>query len=312
MIPLDTYSYRNLLDNLYEAVYCVGPDRRIIFWNKAAENLIGYSESEALGKVACVQVEMRDKSDGDSSRLSACLVEQTLLDGKPREFDCYITRRDSRKIPVAARVNPIADGGGRVIGAVQILQDKSARVASRKVIEKLQIYALLDPLTGLANRRYIEKALDSRTDELRRYGLRFGLLFIDIDNFKHINDNHGHEFGDRVLCHVARGMSSIIRTSDILGRWGGEEFIAVILNVSRERLEQVAEKMRRHIELESARNERIGMPVTISIGGVLAAEAPTGGIDREAIIRRADELMYMSKKGGRNRVTIAGFGENAG
>ncbi len=308
---MDALYYKNLLDNLYDAIYCVDLNRKIIFWNKAAEAMTGYSEEEALGKVSTIQVRMHDNAEGSESEgqcLSACLVEQTLVDGKPREFDCFITNRNGRRIPVAARVSPILGPEARVIGAVQIFRDNSARIATQQVIEKLKTLAMLDPLTGLANRRYIEKIIDAKTDELRRYGLRFGLLFIDIDHFKNINDRFGHDAGDKVLWSVSRNMSSIIRASDILGRWGGEEFIALILNVSQEKLSQVAEKMRQHVEDDVVTSNGESLRVTISIGGVLAEPADKPEVDRDSLMRRADELMYECKKGGRNRVAIKRFG----
>jgi diguanylate cyclase (GGDEF)-like protein/PAS domain S-box-containing protein len=305
---MDAFYYKNLLDNLYDAIYCVDLDRKIIFWNKAAEAMTGYTEEEAMGKVSCIQVRMHDKAEGEGECLSACLVEQTLVDGKPREFDCFITNRNGRRIPVSARVSPIQGPDSKVIGAVQIFRDNSARIATQQVIEKLKTLAMLDPLTGLANRRYIEKLVESKADELRRYGLRFGLLFIDIDHFKSINDRYGHDAGDKVLWSVSRCMSSIIRASDILGRWGGEEFIALILNVSHEKLAQVAEKMRQRVADDIVTSNGDSLRVTVSIGGVLAEPSPGVDIDRDKLMRRADELMYESKKTGRNKVIIERLG----
>ncbi len=294
--------YKNLLDKLYDGICCIGPDRRINYWNRAAERITGWSGPEVVDGGLCFEVLAHTDGRGEPHCRVDCLAEQTLVDGQPREGDYFIRHRDGHRVPVSTRIEALRDLGGATTGAVLIFHDNSSRIAARSVIESLRKLAMIDPLTGLANRRYLERAITGKVDEYRRYGLSFGLLFIDIDHFKQVNDCYGHEVGDRVLWTTAQVMSTAIRCSDILGRWGGEEFLALILNVHREELLLVAEKLRAGVERTLIECEGGPLQVTVSIGGVQAdAERE---LDREALVRRADELMYRSKHTGRNRVSL--------
>ncbi len=160
---------------------------------------------------------------------------------------------------------------------------------------------MLDPLTGIGNRRFIEMRLASCLLESRQYKVPYGVLYVDIDHFKTVNDTHGHDAGDLVLKMVAATMSHSIRSSDHLGRWGGEEFIAIILNISRMKLAKVANKLRMLVSRSQHFTPGRTINVTISIGATLARRDDTV----ETIVKRADQLLYQSKQGGRNRVSLS-------
>ncbi|MFC1544558.1 diguanylate cyclase [Gemmatimonadota bacterium] len=302
MSPTEDY-YKNLLDKLFDGIVCVDRKKRITFWNKSAEKISGYSFHEATGLSICTEIFTHCPENTDNCAGASCPVEQTLNDGNMRESELYLIHHEGHRVPINCRIEPIHDSRGEISGAVQIFHDNSSRIAARTVIEKLRKLAMIDPLTGLANRRFLDRVLDSKTDEMKRYDLNFGLVFIDIDHFKRVNDHHGHDVGDKVLCSVAQSLSTVIRSSDIVGRWGGEEFLAVVLNLDRCELEVVAEKMRQSIEaLEVSSGNAAQLQVTISLGATLASAAD--GLDKTEILKKADELMYASKSKGRNRVTL--------
>jgi len=160
--------------------------------------------------------------------------------------------------------------------------------------------ALLDPLTELANRRYIELNIQTKLDEMRRYGRPFGILFMDIDHFKKVNDLHGHDIGDKVLIMVSNTFIKNVRASDIVGRWGGEEFLAIIPNINEEQLLFTANKLRVLVEQSGFSLDSGIVQVTVSIGATLAQPKDT----TETLLERADKLLYYSKATGRNRVSI--------
>jgi diguanylate cyclase (GGDEF)-like protein len=164
-------------------------------------------------------------------------------------------------------------------------------------LEKL---SFLDCLTQLANRRYLEMELDSRISEKKRYDTDFGIVFMDIDFFKRVNDTYGHGVGDRVLKTVARTFLNTARPSDLMGRWGGEEFIGIIKRVDEEGLRSAAERVRALVEKSHLRENGLTLKVTVSIGGTLAGKTDTA----DSIVKRADALLYQSKQNGRNRCTI--------
>jgi diguanylate cyclase (GGDEF)-like protein/PAS domain S-box-containing protein len=285
--------YKNLLDKLFDGIVCIDRSKAITYWNKAAEKIAGHSAGEVIGRAACSEILSHSDRDGVNLCKGSCIIEKTLSDGVTREGEYYIKHKEGHRIPIALRLEPVYNLEGQISGVVQIFHDNSSRIAALNVIEKLK---------KLANRRYVNKLLDSKTDEMKRYGLRFGVLYIDIDHFKSVNDNYGHDIGDKVLWNVSRNMSTIIRSSDILGRWGGEEFIAIILNVDRDELYLVAEKLRSSIEKAKIRENGHALNVTISIGASLVD--PQNGADKESIIKKADKLLYESKTRGRNRVSI--------
>jgi diguanylate cyclase (GGDEF)-like protein len=163
--------------------------------------------------------------------------------------------------------------------------------------------ALLCPLTNLGNRRWAELSLRARLDEMDRYGWPFGLLFVDVDQFKRINDEHGHLTGDEVLRMVAQTLSRSVRSFDFVGRWGGEEFIAIIRNATEKTLRSVANRCRTLIENSSLIDHEREIRVTISIGATLARHEDS----METLFQRADQLMYQSKAAGRNRISCDRF-----
>ena len=161
--------------------------------------------------------------------------------------------------------------------------------------------ALLDELTGLPNRRFLEGTLHANLEELRRYGRGFGLLFVDVDNMNDVNNLLGRRLGDKVLRSIATSLNKSTRPFDIVGRAGGEEFLAIIANVDQGTLKTVGDKLCKGVEELSITLPSDTISVTVSIGGVLAKPDDT----KEALIKRAYKQMRQSKESGRNCVTIA-------
>jgi diguanylate cyclase (GGDEF)-like protein len=221
------------------------------------------------------------------------------MDGRERETEAYLQHKDGHRLPVFIRVSPLRDSGGRIVGAVESFSDNSSKAALLQRIDQLQKESLVDPLTGLANRRCIDMKLHSRIDEMRRYGWPCGVLFLDIDNFKIVNDTYGHNVGDGVLMLVARTLSSNLRAHDLLGRYGGEEFVAIITQVDMAQLHSFADRLRVLVENSHHDTEYGTIRVTVSIGATGVRPDDTV----EAAIKRADLFMYNSKIGGRNRVS---------
>ena len=292
--------FRGILDSLHDGVYFVDVNKRITYWNKGAERITGYEGSEAVG-ISCsdnLLVHIDDK--GMNLCKTGCPLAQTLMDGRVRETEAYLQHKDGHRLPVLIRVSPLRDVRGNIVGAVETFSDNSSKAALLNRIDELQKESLVDPLTGLANRRCIDMKLHSRIDEMQRYGWPCGVLFLDIDNFKIVNDTYGHNVGDRVLMMVARTLSSNLRSHDLLGRYGGEEFVAIITNVNMAKLHSFANRLRLLVEKSSLDTEYSTLRVTVSIGATLVRPEDTV----EAAITRADLFMYNSKIGGRNRVSI--------
>ncbi|HET9718856.1 MAG TPA: diguanylate cyclase [Solirubrobacteraceae bacterium] len=294
-------AFRGVLDALTEGVYLVDRSRKIRFWNRACEEISGYSAAEVVGH-HCFENILRHVDDtGTQLCRIRCPLASTMHDGQNRHCGLWLHHKDGRRLPVQVHTTPIRNSESRIIGAFEIFTDQSALTSAQERAALLERQALTDPLTGLPNRRYLDLALPAAIADARRHGDRLAVAFIDIDNFKAVNDAHGHEIGDRLLQMVAGTLAANLRTSDIICRYGGEEFVTILPHMDPGQLSKTCERLLALVRTSSL--DRAGGPplsVTISLGAVIASLADTF----ETVLTRADDNLYTSKRLGRNRVTI--------
>jgi diguanylate cyclase (GGDEF)-like protein len=206
-------------------------------------------------------------------------------------------------LPALVKVSAIRNSKGAIIGGIQSFADNSAIIAIRERAADLEKMTLIDPLTGVGNRRYADMSLQNKLSELKRYGWPFGVLFADLDDFKRVNDTFSHEVGDEVLKIVARTMLNNLRSFDFIFRWGGEEFLIIIANVDELQLRTSAERLRIMVQNAGFRLGSKTIRVTVSIGGTLVKTDDS----EKSILNRIDDYMYQCKKAGRNRCLIDNF-----
>jgi diguanylate cyclase (GGDEF)-like protein len=224
---------------------------------------------------------------------------------------------DKRQLVLNAA--PIADAGGAVRGCMVTVSDMtalhranealreamSALATSKQEVEEknleLERLATRDPLTGALNRRAFQAAFDAALRDARLGGRELACMMVDIDHFKTINDTHGHGIGDRVIQEVARKLQDSVRGTDLLCRWGGEEFCVVVGGLGSGESADFAERVRMRIEREcgAAVREVSGLRVTVSVGlDMLSPAAEVASI----LIEHADQALYRAKRAGRNRI----------
>ena len=293
--------YRSVLDSLHDGVYFVDRDRRITYWNRGAASLTGYSAEEAVGRRCADALLMHVDALGTCLCTAGCPLAATIQDGQPRTADVYLHHKEGHRVPVNVRAAPLRDATGAIVGAVETFSDNSAKVSALERVLALEREAHVDHLTGLMTRRYLEQELRSRLHELSRYKWPCGVVFLDIDHFKTINDVYGHDIGDRLLRSTGLTLLNNLRSFDAAGRWGGDEFVVVLANVTADEVLRVGNRMRRLVEQSSVKVGGESLNVTVSAGGTVAHPDDTP----EAVVRRADALMYRSKESGRNQVTVA-------
>jgi diguanylate cyclase len=170
---------------------------------------------------------------------------------------------------------------------------------SYKLNQKLESFATIDGLTGVLNRRGLEDAAIKMQDICKRINLSMSILLIDIDHFKKVNDKYGHLTGDDVLRHLSKQIASILRSSDVLGRYGGEEFCVFLPNTNEGDAVGLAERIRAGVEANPFIDDQETIKTTVSIG---VADSVRAGYDFKGLVATADSAMYGAKKGGRNRV----------
>lgn len=187
--------------------------------------------------------------------------------------------------------------------AMTVAEQIALALANLKLRDKLQNQSIRDPLTGLFNRRYMEETLERELDRAKRSQQSLGIIMLDVDRFKRFNDTYGHEAGDIVLRELGKFISSSIRKADIACRYGGEEFILLMPEVSLEAVQQRAEQLRSGIKRLNFRYRGQALEeVTLSLG---IAMFPEHGITGEATIAVADRALYRAKKEGRDRIVTA-------
>ena len=194
---------------------------------------------------------------------------------------------------------------GVVLGAkvVAALERKALRKKSNELMDQLTVQATTDQLTGIRNRRSIYEKLDSLIQSCKDNSSNFGIILLDIDFFKSVNDAFGHHAGDMVLIEAAERFSQNIRSNDFIGRQGGEEFLALIDDIEIDEITQIAERVRQSIESNVINLEGTEIKITVSGGIAHSSEK----IERDDLINLADERLYLAKENGRNRIINQGF-----
>lgn len=230
-------------------------------------------------------------------------IEGVLADFRPREV--LIDPVFYKQVPLGAIVLASATGFPAEVKTRLDLfrQGLSLALNNALVHDRLQRLAALDPLTGIYNRRFGMARLHEEFGRAVRASLPLGVLMFDLDHFKRVNDTYGHLVGDRLLVQIVRIVRAVLREGDVLVRYGGEEFLAILPAASGEDLRKVAERLRRMVEESTMTDGDQTIRITVSIGGAAYPQLDVAG-DQD-LVKHADEALYSAKQSGRNRAIIA-------
>ena len=297
--------YESIIESTNDAIIGKNLDGIIQSWNHGAEVLFGYAAAEVIGK-PMTMLFPADRMDEEPEILSRISQGE-----KVDHFETVRQCKNGSLIHISATISPIFDLQGRVVGVSKIARN----ITERKQLEdKIRQLAFYDPLTSLPNRRLLYDRLNQVLAASKRSGRYGALLFLDLDNFKSINDSQGHDAGDLLLIEVAERLKSSVRETDTVARLGGDEFVVLLHELDTDQTEATAEmhvveeKVRislskpyllRITKEESGEYRTVEHNCTVSIGAVLflSHEEST-----EEILKRADTAMYKAKQGGRNSV----------
>lgn len=292
--------YKTVLDNLSDGVYFVDTQRVITYWNQASERITGFTREQVVGKSCQDNVLNHCTERGMELCKGGCPLTATLKNGQLQTAEVYLHHADGHRVPVRVRVAPIRDENGEIVGAVETFSSNLDLFKARNKIRNLEQTITIDALTKVGNRRYGEIRLKTALIEYQETLQPFGLLFVDLDHFKQVNDTFGHEIGDRVLQMVAATLRQNLRQTDTVIRWGGEEFLVLVEASHLIGLKEVSEKLRNLIEHSHLSHAGTEIGVTASVGATLVRAED----NLESLVARADQFMYQSKIAGRNRVTM--------
>jgi len=294
------YDSDEFMTLLYEGVYIVDKSRKIVFWNKGSEMITSYKSSQVQNSYCYQNILNHVDNAGKKLCLEGCPLQNTLDTGKINENDVFLEHKKGYRVPVSVKTFPLYDDLGNITAAVEVFTD--SRFKENQYKENLELKKLVqtDDLTQLNNRKYLNFKLRQSILESNEFNRGFGLLFLDIDHFKNVNDTYGHNIGDEILKIIANTIKVNVGTNDIVGRWGGEEFVAITKTENLSELKKLAEKLRQLCENSSYRYQDKSIKVTISIGGTLYKQNE----HVDDFIHRADQLMYKAKHTGRNKSVI--------
>jgi len=289
-----------ILSSAGEGICGIDVDGRIVFVNPAARRMFGWADDEGIGvdfHADCHQ----GHGDGTPCPADDCPVLNTARDGKSRQVkDELYRRRDGSVFPVEFTVTAMRRDG-QVAGAVTIFRDVTER---KQLEERITRMALFDELTGLPNRAFLADALPRMAAAAQRRHEIVGLLYLDLDGFKAVNDALGHAAGDAVLSEVAARMKACLRAEDIVSRLGGDEFLVATLTAADTAKADCAALAERLIR---ALHEPVLLPQGVAQTGASIGIAllPESNYAIERCLQQADDAMYRAKKAGKGAYAVA-------
>lgn len=277
-----------VVETLHDGVIVLDIQGRIVDINPAARKILKSSDQQLVGSA------VQNSQDQIFRKISA------LLKTAPSQVDIEI--QDGSKLYYEVSISDVKDKQNELLGKVITLHDITERTLLFKKVETL---AFQDSLTGIDNRRHFISLCKREIYRMRRSGGRpAAVVMIDLDNFKSINDTYGHACGDQVLIDFTQAIQSHLRTLDIFGRVGGEEFALFLVDVNREEALEILERLRVSVEAVQIQVNGNDLRITASFGMVNSDQLRLDELEIEKLLTLADQALYRAKDSGRNRVEV--------
>ena len=282
LLDIVPVAFDNAVEIMDDAIIVLDNEWGFIYCNRAAKKLFPilatYSGTENILRMEGWPSELNQDAEA------------------PITFDMIHPETDER-VYQTTNIDYIKDMRKEKIGISIVIKDITNIT---HMIGQLEELATTDPLTGIHNRRHFMTLINNQLSLAKRYNLSFGLLMLDIDFFKKINDTYGHVAGDHVLCEVVNIVSEQLRSQDVFARYGGEEFVIFTIENDEKGLATFAERIRETIENATIHYEDTEIKITTSIGAILLS--PNQSFDKAVV--NVDKALYKAKESGRNRVVL--------
>lgn len=276
-----------VINSVRDAIIMIDNTGNVTLWNPAANQIFGYSKEEMLGKnfhKIIISDDLHYQANGSK------FIKHTLDWNEKNNVETKARHKDGHELDVEISTSTLKIKEEDYF--VGIIRDISERIRAREALEEL---CITDYLTNAYNRRYFIEKLESEIERAKRTGRVFSLAMLDLDHFKLINDRFGHSVGDLVLKSIADMIKSRIRNIDCLARWGGEEFMILLIDTPINNTKELLEELRLGIS-------KIKIPGAESFTGSFGAVGFSADDTANSIIQKADNMMYEAKESGRNCV----------
>lgn len=299
----DLLFHQKLLEAMHDGVVFVDINLQILFWNRGIERLTGIAAASVLHRHWLPSlVDMHDEHDEEIAD-NNCPVVYAMQSGVQTLRRLTIAGRHQKRLSVDVHLVPVISRNGIAHGAALLVHDASSQITLEERVQTLHEKATHDPLTKVANRAEFDRALKQFVETHLELGIPCSLIICDIDYFKRINDNFGHQAGDEALVSFAALLRRFTRSGDLVARYGGEEFVLLCADCNNATATQRAEEIRS--ELANIPQPMLeGKCITASFG---VTEVQPGD-SPDTMLRRADRALLQAKDSGRNRVIQLGSG----
>ncbi len=308
---MDFINNNIIFETINNGIIILDEDLNILAWNKWLEVRTNKKSSEMIGKNICKEFEYINENKLKRK------IKSVLITNNASYYSV-----DPHKFLIDIKVNTIVN---KVFESMQqditiVPYDIEKKLVClyiydntklceinyklEELNDKLKELSNCDPLTNVYNRRYFSEISNKMLSLTTRNGHDLGIIILDIDKFKNINDTYGHGIGDKVIILLAQNLKEIVRDSDIVSRFGGEEFVVLMYNITLENAQNVAEKIRQYVENIEVIDNDLTLKFTVSLGVALYDE----NLDErnlEHTLKRADEALYLAKQSGRNQVRVS-------
>ena len=285
-----------VIAHLEDGVVIIDGGHTIVYYNEAAQRIFGFSPEEALGQPLDILIPERFHVQHDAQIDDFGKTATAARHMGQRARQIYGRRQDGSEFVSSVEIIKLGSGKSRYYAA--IVRDISE---NKKTEEELLRLAATDPLTGAFNRREFTALADREALRAQRYHHALSIMMFDLDHFKKLNDTYGHAAGDKALQRFTTLCCNALRNVDIFGRWGGEEFVALLPETPADGAATIAERLRKQVSETVLNFNGHKINFTVSIG---IAQYRDGENAIDAPLSRADSAIYDAKKAGRNRISV--------
>jgi two-component system cell cycle response regulator len=288
--------YRATLDALEQGVYVVDRDRKILVWNRMAEQITGYSAAEVVGHHCQDHLLEHCREDGRVQCVAACPLEETLADGQPRKASLFLRHKRGYRVPVQLTTSVVRNQQGQITGGVEAFYDQAP---AADALVKLRAGDTQRQGTE-RGREYLEACLDRELDLYASEGESFGILLLHVDQWHQLRVTHGKEAAEAMIGILSETLVYTLHPADVFGRWSDDEFLVIARDSSVRALELDAELLRSMAGNAQFRWWGDRVPLTLSVGGAIVA----GGDTRATMLSRAQHGLEVSMERGGDMVTV--------
>ncbi len=290
----------NVFNHLENPIAFLDKDCNVRFWNHAAEKLTGYSY-KSKPDPSCLRNILSYGEKGDLiSCEKNCPVKKSLDNNKFHNLAAYLMHKEGYPLPVRMQIFPFPSPDKNTPGALVVWQETSPKVVLPHKAFELMRMDLLDPLTQLGNRHYMEMHLISRLDEMKKYGLSLGILLFAVDGLSILVETYGKKAGEKIKRVLGLTLIRNVRFFEVTGRWDEDKFLLVLLNVDLNTLDLIANKLRLLAEQSTVMIQNKYIHTTVSTGGTLARSSDT----MDSLIKRVETNLAHSQSMGKNHITL--------